>query len=87
MDEQAVDGNAIAGSLHQQLGREMTAARATCGHCGQTFVLAELVVYPRGPGSVGRCRHCASVVLVVTEFRDTIRIHWNRFALAEPPTD
>ena len=82
MDEQAVDGNAIAGPLHQQLGREMTAARATCGHCGQTFVLAELVVYPRAPG-----RHCGSVVLVVTEFRDTIRIHWNRFALAEPPAE
>jgi hypothetical protein len=47
---------------------------------------AELVVYPRAPGSVGRCRHCQSVVLVITDFRDTIRIHWNRFALAEPPT-
>jgi uncharacterized protein DUF6510 len=86
MDEQALDGNAIAGPLHQHLGREMTTLPATCGHCGQTFVLAELVVYLRAPGSVGRCRHCESVVLVITEFRDTIRIHWNRFALAEPPT-
>jgi hypothetical protein len=86
MEQLTLDGNALAGPLHQHLGREMTTIRATCGHCGQTFVLAELVVYPRAPGSVGRCRHCESVVLVVTEFRDTIRIHWNRFALAEPLT-
>jgi hypothetical protein len=85
MEQFTLDGNALAGPLHQHLGREMTTVRGTCGHCGQTFALAELVVYTRAPGSVGRCRHCESVVLVVTEFRDTIRIHWNRFALAEPP--
>jgi hypothetical protein len=85
IDENALDGNAIAGALHEHLGQEMTIVRATCGHCRETFALAELVVYLRAPGAVGRCRHCGSVVLVVTEFRDTIRIHWNRFALAEPP--
>jgi hypothetical protein len=31
---------------------------------------------------VARCRHCGNVLLVVTEFGDTIRVHWNRFALA-----
>ena len=82
MDEPTLDGNAIAGALQQHLGREMTIARATCGHCGETFALAELVVYARAPGAVGRCRHCESVVLVVTEVGDTIRIHWSRFALA-----
>jgi hypothetical protein len=86
MEQLTLDGNALAGPLHQHLGREMTTAKARCGHCWQTFVLAELVVYPRAPGSVGRCRHCENVVLVVTEFRDTIRIHWNRFALAGPLT-
>jgi uncharacterized protein DUF6510 len=85
MDEHAVDGNAIAGQLHQLLGREMTTARATCGHCGHAFVLGELVVYPRAPGPVARCRRCESVVLVITEFEETIRIHWNRLALAPPP--
>ena len=85
MDEHILDGNAIAGALYQHLGREMTSARATCGHCGQTFLLAELVVYPGGLGSVCRCRHCEGVVLVVIEHGETIRIHWNRLALAEPP--
>lgn len=85
MDEHTLDGNAIAGSLYQHLGREMTTARATCGHCGQTFVLAELVVYPRGLDSVGRCRHCDGVVLVIVEHEETIRIHWNRFALVSSP--
>jgi Family of unknown function (DUF6510) len=84
VDENALDGNAIAGALHEHLGQEMTTVRATCGHCGQTSALAELVVYLRAPGAVGRCRHCESVVLVVTEARDTIRIHWSRFAPAKP---
>ncbi len=82
MDERALDGNAIAGPLHQHLGQEMTTARATCGHCGHTFVLGELIVYARAPGPVARCRRCESVVLVITEFGETIRIHWNRLALA-----
>jgi hypothetical protein len=85
MDEHTLDGNAIAGALRQHLGREMTTARATCGHCGETFVLAELVVYPQGLRSVCRCRHCDGVVLVIIEHGATIRIHWNRFALAESP--
>jgi hypothetical protein len=85
MDEHSLDGNAIAGALHQHLGRELTTARATCGHCGETFVLAELVVYSGAMGSVCRCRHCEGVVLVIVEHEETIRIHWNRFALTESP--
>jgi Family of unknown function (DUF6510) len=85
MDEHSLDGNAIAGALHQHLGRELTTARATCGHCGATFVLAELVVYSGAMGSVCRCRHCDGVVLVIVEHDETIQIHWNRFALTESP--
>jgi hypothetical protein len=85
MDDHTLDGNAIAGPLHQHLGRELTSARTTCGHCGETSVLAQLVVYPGAMGSVCRCRHCEGVVLVIVEHEETIRIHWNRFALAQPP--
>ena len=82
MDEHAIDGNVLAGQLHQHLGRDMTSARGTCGYCASTLAVAELVVYPRAPSPVARCRHCGNVLLVVTEFGETIRIHWNRFALA-----
>lgn len=82
MDEHALDGNVLAGQLHQHLGRDMTSARGTCGHCARTMAVAELVVYPRAPSPVARCRYCGSVLLVVTEFGETVRVHWNRFALS-----
>jgi hypothetical protein len=82
MDEHVLDGNVLAGQLQQHLRRDMTSARGTCGYCERTTAVAELVVYPQAPSQVARCRHCGNVLLVVTEFGDTIRVHWNRFALA-----
>jgi Family of unknown function (DUF6510) len=82
MDEHALDGNVLAGQLQQHLGRDMTSASGTCGYCASTLVVAELVVYPRAPSPVARCRHCGNVLLVVNEFGGTIRVHFNRFTLA-----
>jgi phage FluMu protein Com len=82
MDESALDGNVLAGQLQQHLGRDMTSARGRCGHCASTLAVADLVVYARAPSSVGRCRQCGNVLLVVTEVGESIRVHWNRFALA-----
>jgi hypothetical protein len=65
----ALDGNAIAGSLYEAFGGEMTAALATCAACGETAPLAEAVVYMRGPGIVARCRSCASVLIVLVTIR------------------
>jgi hypothetical protein len=48
----ALDGNAIGGLLIDVFGAEMTAAGSTCGTCGATRPVAELVVYRRGPGTV-----------------------------------
>ncbi|WP_406054558.1 DUF6510 family protein [Kribbella sp. NBC_00889] len=64
-----VDGNAIAGVLHDLFGRDMTVAGYACVHCGRTGPLAELVVYVGGPGIVGRCRACYTALLVITERR------------------
>jgi Family of unknown function (DUF6510) len=33
-DSQALDGNAIAGTLAEVFGGEMTTAIGVCGHCG-----------------------------------------------------
>jgi hypothetical protein len=59
-----VDGNAIGGLLMDVFGTEMTAASSTCGTCGTSRPVAELVVYRRAPGTVVRCRTCGSVLMV-----------------------
>ena len=57
-DSQALDGNAIAGTLVEVFGGEMTTAIGVCGHCGARGPVAEVVVYTRAPGVVVRCRAC-----------------------------
>ena len=66
---EALDGNAIAGLLHEVFGHEMTTAIATCATCGTTRPVAECVVYLRAPGTVARCRSCSSVQMVVVKVR------------------
>ncbi|MGW5195845.1 DUF6510 family protein [Kribbella sp. NPDC004138] len=62
-----VDGNAIAGLLQDLFGRDVTAGGYACQDCGRTGYVAELAVYPNGPGIVGRCRSCDAVLLMITE--------------------
>ncbi len=81
MDDFTVDGNALAGALEQFMGRDMTAERGTCGHCGNVSVVAELVVYPKALSPVARCPHCGDVVLVVTEIRGTIAVHLDQYTM------
>ena len=65
-----VDGNALAGLLHEVFGAEMTAAVGTCAHCGSRRQVAESVVYLGGPGTVVRCRDCAGLLMAFTRIRD-----------------
>ncbi|TDU83281.1 hypothetical protein EV138_5743 [Kribbella voronezhensis] len=64
-----VDGNAIAGVMHDLFARDMTTMGYQCAGCGGAGVMAELVVYMSGPGAVGRCRDCDAILLVLTERR------------------
>jgi hypothetical protein len=66
---EALDGNAIAGPLFEAFGAEMTAANGKCRFCGAVSYVAELRVYMRAPGAVGRCPNCLNVVVVVTDIR------------------
>jgi Family of unknown function (DUF6510) len=66
---EALDGNAIAGLLFTVFGREMTTATATYGDCRARSMVAELGVYLRAPGTVARCRHSDSVVMVFVKVR------------------
>jgi uncharacterized protein DUF6510 len=70
----AVDGNAIGGLLIDVFGTEMTAAGSTCGTCGASRPVAELVVYQRAPGTVVRCRTCGSVLMVFVKAHDVMCI-------------
>ena len=69
VDGNAVDGNAIGGLLIEVFGTEMTTAAGTCGNCGAVSQVAELAVYPRGPGTVVRCRSCDGTLMVF------VRVH------------
>lgn len=66
---EALDGNAIGGLLHEVFGTEMTAAVGTCATCGAVGPVAECVVYNRAPGTVVRCRTCASLLMVIVRAR------------------
>ena len=65
----ALDGNAIAGQLVEVFGTEMTTTIGTCASCGAVRQLAEAAVYLDGPGTVVRCRSCASVLMVLVTVR------------------
>ena len=82
----ALDGNAIAGPLLEHFGTEMTTTSGTCAHCGATAQVAELRVYVKAPGPVARCPTCGSVVMVIVQTRESLRIHGSAFSLAPPPT-
>ncbi|HEV8251688.1 MAG TPA: DUF6510 family protein [Gaiellaceae bacterium] len=66
---EALDGNAIAGLLHDIFGAEMTVAATVCAHCGARAVVAECQVYLGGPGAVARCRSCRGLLAVFVEVR------------------
>ena len=65
----ALDGNAIAGTLEAVFGTDMTTASGTCVNCGTRGIVGELSVYLRAPGIVVRCRRCESVLMVLVEVR------------------
>ena len=79
-----LDGNAIAGSLSEHFGREMTTQRGRCSHCGTPSMIAELQVYSRAPGAVVRCRACGNVVMVLVRIRGATAVHASAFDLLDP---
>jgi len=63
-DALTLDANAVAGTLHEIFGAEMTIAASRCAHCGNRAQLGTLRAYCMGgPGVVLRCSVCAQVVL------------------------
>jgi len=61
MDEFMLDGNAVAGLLHEAFGAEMTTATGTCAACGASQQVGAVHVF-RGAGVVLRCHRCESIL-------------------------
>ena len=81
---EALDVNAIAGLLLDVFGNEMTTATGVCAGCGAAFPLAEQSVYNRAPGTVVRCRSCASMLMVLVERRDIYCVDLRGLSSLEP---
>jgi len=84
---EALDGNAIAGRLFEVFGAEMTTARGECASCGATAYVAELQVYLQAPGTVGRCRACGSILMVLVEIRGVTCVDLRGLADLRRPTE
>ena len=61
-----LDGNAMAGLLHELFDVEMTVATVVCGNCERHGELGSLWAFMESPGFVLRCPSCQSIVLRLT---------------------
>jgi Family of unknown function (DUF6510) len=81
----ALDGNAIAGTLASVFGAEMTTATGTCASCGTRSMIAEFAVYLHAPGTVVRCRSCDNVTMVLVEAKGVTCVDLQGLEALEPP--
>ncbi len=58
-----LDGNALAGMLHELFDVEMTIAPVECATCGRLGELGSLWAFAESPGYVLRCPGCQNVIL------------------------
>ncbi len=65
--ELMLDGNAVAGTLQDLFGEDMTDSPTECAHCGATGDIGGLLAFTQGPGIVLRCPHCEGIILRIVE--------------------
>ena len=82
-DDGWVDGNALAGTLRELFAVDMTAAHCRCAGCGHAHAVAQLRVYDRAPGLVGRCPACHAVQLRVVRAPDRVWLDLRGFTFLE----
>jgi hypothetical protein len=63
VEDDVLDGNALAGPLMAILGIDVSATPGRCAHCGATNVIAQLQAFVRAPGVVLRCPVCHGVII------------------------
>ncbi len=62
-----LDGNAVAGTLREIFGLEMTASPTRCAHCGNEGQVGMLWAFVQSMGTVLRCPACGDVILRIVE--------------------
>ena len=70
--EMMLDGNAVAGILHEIFAAEMTVTPTQCAGCGREGELGTLLAFTQAPGIVLRCPACESVMLRIVQTPDAI---------------
>jgi uncharacterized protein DUF6510 len=65
-----LDGNALAGTLHEIFGADVTAASCECAACGNHAEVGTFLAFTHGPGAVLRCSTCGAVTLRIVERTD-----------------
>lgn len=60
-----LDGNALAGTVADILGVEITTAIGRCGSCHHRFVFARAHAFITAIGAVLRCERCQGVLAVI----------------------
>jgi uncharacterized Zn finger protein len=84
-DDMVLDGNAVAGTLSEIYGDDMTTVLAECASCGQVDHIGGLIAYVHAPGIVLRCTACSTVMIriVQTPKRTFVDVRGKR--IPEPP--
>jgi uncharacterized Zn finger protein len=84
-DDLVLDGNAVAGTLTEIYGDDITTVLAECASCGQVDHVGGLLAYVHGPGIVLRCTACATVMIriVQTPKRTLVDVRGKR--IPQPP--
>ncbi|HKC90903.1 MAG TPA: DUF6510 family protein [Candidatus Limnocylindria bacterium] len=66
-DDLVLDGNAVAGTLSEIYGDDMTTVLSECGGCGKVDHVGGLLAFVHGPGIVLRCTACAAVMIRIVQ--------------------
>ena len=76
MDEQRLDGNAVAGILGEVFALEITTARAACAGCGASGEVGAQMAYVSEIGTVVRCAACDNVLIRVVHQTEGSQRYW-----------
>jgi uncharacterized Zn finger protein len=84
-DDLVLDGNAVAGTLTEIYGDDMTTVLAECASCGRVDPIGGLIAYVHAPGIVLRCTACSTVIIriVQTPKRTFVDVRGKR--IPQPP--
>ncbi|HEY8824706.1 MAG TPA: DUF6510 family protein [Candidatus Limnocylindria bacterium] len=84
-DDLVLDGNAVAGTLSEIYGDDMTTLMAECGSCGKVDHIGGLIAYVHAPGIVLRCTGCSTVMLRIVQTPKGTRVDVRAKRIPPPP--